>query len=255
MSRIYFHSEHDDAEVRGSERAMAGGVCSRMLMVSLHLDSAMEGEVPKYLAMFPANHYIHGLRRDAQLKRSIETAVAVGQEFFTAALNTALVMGSDAVKLLARLHGQCEIHAYVRGENRAWLAGIIERGRVDKILRANMGWEAVVELLRSRDDGPVVTSYSVCEQFPNAEAAGFQYDEENPDAWYDLPGDEQWSRAIEGLLKEPGLEMTPERWADFYFGDGQTGFDLLDLVYPPASPPEKALLENSPLGGIAESEP
>jgi hypothetical protein len=44
------------------------------------------------------------------------------------------------VRFLARLHGQCEVHGWVAGKNRAWLADIIETGRETAILRDDMGW-------------------------------------------------------------------------------------------------------------------
>ena len=243
MSRIYFHSEHDTAEVRGSERAMGSSYCSQLLAMALGLDSmrTLDDALP-YLGLFPANHYIHRLPRGEFLRESIITAISVGEEFFTPALNTANDMGSDPIKLLARLHGQCEIHAYVEGPNRAWLAGIIARGREIGIFRAEMGWESVVDLLRSRDDGPVVTSYSVCESFPNSGVAKFVYDGDAPDAWYDLPHEEQWRMGLAGIRSERGLEMKPDNWSTFYFGDGRTGFDLYDEhVRPPAPSPNSVV--------------
>lgn len=152
---------------------------------------------------------------------------------FSASLNTAVVMGSDPIILSARLHGQCEIHTYVEGANRAWLAGIIERGRASGIFRSDSGWESVIEHFRERADEPVVTSYSVCEQFPNAGASGWKPDKVNEegdgdwDAYYDLPSEEQWRMGMEGLRAKLYMEMTPEHWQSYYFNDGQTGFSLL----------------------------
>lgn len=248
MSRIYFHSQHGTSEVRGSERAMAGGLCTDLLRVALRLNDRFmcPDDAARYLTLFPAGHYIHGLTRDERLRASIDTAVSVGDEFFTAALNTALDIGSDPVKLMARLHGQCEIHAYVEGPNRAWLADIIDGGRRIGVLRANMGWESVVTLLQSRDDGPVVTSYSVTEQFPNPGVADFhapETDDEDADeyeAWEALPVEERWSLALAGIRSERGLELKPDVWNDFYFGDGTNGYDLLaDVLVSPSTPRER----------------
>jgi hypothetical protein len=147
---------------------------------------------------------------------------------FTAGLNTAIALGSDPVRLFARLHGQCEIHCYVEGPNRAWLAGIIEEGRACGLYRDDMGWEAVIDLLRSRKDGPVVTSYSVTDSFPNADIGGAT-SETDVDAFYELPDAEQWARAIDGLRAVRAgrrLELRPDDWSHYVFGDGVNGLAL-----------------------------
>lgn len=145
-------------------------------------------------------------------------------------LNTAMAVGSDPVKLMARLHGQCEIHCFVEGPNRKWLADIIEQGCESGLLRCgddprlDAGWFRVMDMLRKRDDRPVVCSYSVCEQFPNAAAANFplpldEYGDPDPDAWYKLPKKERWELAMAGIRKTGWLELKPENWANYRFGD------------------------------------
>jgi hypothetical protein len=251
MSRIYFHSLQEDAEVYGPERHMAGHICMDLLSVALGADGdTWFSEEPNPLVkLVPDGHYLHGYR-GAQFMSSFRTWFRVAGENerfktpdgegvspFECALNTAAVMGSDPVKLMARLHGQCELHAYVEGPNRAWLAAIIERGRAVGIFRAEMGWESVIELLRARDDGPVVTSYSVCDQFPNRYVAAMPEatdpnDPEN-ERFYSLPESAQWAYAVEGLRSGKagrGLEMTPENWDSFYFGSGVNGFQLREWI-------------------------
>lgn len=244
MSRIYFHSEQEDAEVRGWERAWAGGLCSDLLAVALRLD----GDELFSSRPSPLRQIIDGYPRQtppAQFERTVRTWIGgMGDggflvqgklySVFTIALNTAMAMGSDPVRLLARLHGQCEIHCYVEGANRAWLASIIEEGRKSGIMRADSGWEEVIKLLRSRDDGPVVTSYSVCEQFPNTQAAQWSPPEdeegnEDWDAWYQIDEAERWRMGIEGLrsgVMGKALEMHPDAWSDYYFGNGMNGFSV-----------------------------
>jgi hypothetical protein len=248
MSRIYFHSEHGEAEVSGAERAYMGNFCGDLFILALNLDRHEDyPSRPSVLRkILNPGHYTaspdyQGLR----FVDALSTALRVGfdndillvegerVDCFSAALNTAYVTGSDAVKLMARLHGQCELHAYVEGPNRAWLASMIERGRETHVLRPNMGWEVAVGLLRSRDDCPVVTSYSVCEQFPNAHVAGYvplidkESGEQDWDAWYDLPEGEQWQRALEGLRAGGvGLELKPDDWQTFHFRDGVNGYQL-----------------------------
>ena len=208
MSRIYFHSEHDTAEVRGWERAYAGGLCTDLLMVALraHADeygtpSPLRRVVSAdYVRNAPPGRFAETLRNHiGGLSDSVFLLGADEPSTFTVALNTAFTMGSDPIRFLARMHGQCEIHAYVEGPNRAWLSDILAEGRRHGILRTESGWEDVITLLRSRDDEPVVMSYSVCEQFPNAQAAAFAYPdgedgEPDYDAWYDVPEDRRWLR-------------------------------------------------------------
>jgi len=235
MSRIYFHSEHGTAEVSGRERASMGVFCSSLLLVALGLDRAWLADAATFRRLVPPGHYTqHG--DDAAFLKSFQTWLAVGGEGefgivtkaqpWVAGLNTALVAGSDPVRLMARLHGQCEIHAYVEGPNRSWLATIIETGRTAGIFRPSLGWESVVELLRSRDDAPVVTSYSVCQSFPNPTVAGWTDDREG-DGFYDLPEAERWSRGMSALRQNGGgLELTPNNWGEFYFDNGANGFTI-----------------------------
>lgn len=249
MSRIYFHSPSGTAEVSGRERAHAGLLCHELFCVSLGVNGRYtdHSDIKRYRRILPSDCYV----RSAPDERFFETLrtwmlAGFGATFylsdgtqanvFETTLNTAVVMGSDPIRLLAKLHGQCEIHAYVEGPNRAWLAGIVEQGVKDKVLRTwekdfYGGWPAVVELLRSRDDEPVVTSYSVTEQFPNRHVAEVDYDS---DTWYDLPDAEQWRLAMDGLRKQneiAHLEIEPETFAQQGYGNGMSGFDIMDLLY------------------------
>jgi hypothetical protein len=246
MSRIYFHSESKDSEVRGSERAYAAHLVNDMFQTALGVSDWDSPEHPHVLRqIIIPTHYC--LRDEGQrFERSFSTALSVAGvcgpvlrvdgenvDIFSAALNTAMVMGSDAIKLSVRLHGQCEVHAYVEGPNREWLANMIERGREIGIFREESGWESVVTHLRERDDEPVVTSYSVCGQFPNPGAAGWkptkvdESGEADWDEWYDFSEAEQWAKGMEALRASPLMEMKPDNWDSYYFGDGVTGFDLL----------------------------
>lgn len=183
---------------------------------------------------------------------------------WTANLNTALRVGNDPLKLAARLEGQCEVHAWVDGPNRAWLAGIIDEGLAAGLFRGRtgpddefpQGWEDVVALLRARDDEPVVTSYSIEDGFP--EVSNSTFDPERPADWMPtywdradwdaltnherdshwaedgradlysrLSSEEQWRHSMEWLRARPGmLELTPETWSGYYFGNGLSTLDL-----------------------------
>lgn len=250
MSRIYFHSEHGTAEVRGSERAHMGRLCGDLFNVMLGLDhdDDYDGHPSIYRGLLIPNHYLTQTRNN--FISSLKTALSVCMrdvfqikgkpvDIFSAQINTALRVGNDILKLIARLHGQCEIHCWVAGENREWLASIIERGVSAGLLRETeewqSGWSSVVKLLRSRTDCAVVTSYSVCAWFPNAHVASWtppvdSDGGENYDAWYDLPRDEQWRLGLIGLKQKPLLEMKPDNWESYYCGDGLDAFSIMSAA-------------------------
>lgn len=270
MSRIYFHSPTEETEVRGPERALFGAFTSDALLAALHLhkDRRMLLDFERQDAW-----RIASLLRPAKEVQPEHLAVHLSvmtedQDFdlgdgrtvgvFAASLNTLLANGSDPMVLAARLHGQCEIHCYVEGPNRAWLAEVIEQGRASGIFRGEMGWESVIEHLRRQDDEPAVTSYSVCDQFPNAGVAkeaglwtpspehqGVWTPEDQPDhrhlwgqpwwdgdEWYDLDFEEQWRLSMEAIRAQPWLEMKPERWRwpEYHFGDPITGYHVAEAA-------------------------
>ncbi|RJQ46846.1 MAG: hypothetical protein C4534_02030 [Gaiellales bacterium] len=244
MSRIYFHAEHDEAEVLGSERHQMRYYCDELFTVGISLHDRPGGHDP-IRRLLPAGHLclpFEGESFEKYFRLSIRASL-MGDHFllpdgtkvdpFESALNTALVAGSDPIKLGARLHGQCEIHTYVEGPDRRWLAGIIQQGLDHGIFRADAGWDQVVALLRKDHDSPVVTSYSVCDQFPNRHVAGWvpKHEHLDPDkAWYGLPEGERWGEAVKGLRRinaeEFPLVLSPETWETFRFGNGTTGIDL-----------------------------
>jgi hypothetical protein len=191
-------------------------------------------------------------------------------------LNTALVAGSDPVRLAAKISGWCEVHCWVEGSDRAWLAGIIDQGLKTGIYRrglryagdpdgpkdqwADQGWGQVLDLLRARDDEPVVLSYSVTGSFPNREIAGWEpppmpedwrpdwasdeglgdwrrmddserayhWRERALDGWYDLPDAEKWERAMDGLRRErPWARLSPDTLSEVFFHLPVSVYDLL----------------------------
>lgn len=159
-------------------------------------------------------------------------------------LNTALVAGSDVVRLAAKIHGSCESHAWIDEPDHEWLAGIIEDGLRAGIFRAGMwveslvggarmwhtqGWEDLLDLLRTQGVGPVVMSFSVGDSFPNRFIADWQAPADDPDGatWYDLPDDEQWDLAFAGLQsRRPWARIGPDTLAEATFGHPVTIYDL-----------------------------
>lgn len=180
-----------------------------------------------------------------------------------AELNTALTTGNDLVRLAAKIHGWCEIHPWFEETDRAWCADIIERAVTAGVYRAGMwctgyggqrtwceqGWSDVVALLRdtTTHPGPVVLSYSVCDEFPNPEVAltmpawpggvpkdwnaltTTQQDERRTaiTAWYNLPESIQWETAMDGIRRDqPWANIGPTNLTTTPFGPPITLFDL-----------------------------
>lgn len=259
MSRVYFHSEYGTAEVLGAERHHCAGLVSDALRMALRIN--YQHAADQYMPFVPTSSYLWNVKPEARVQTfdtwlgglSESSFIVNGEEWdiFDMALNTAKRLGGH-LSLAASIHGQCEIHGWVSGPNRAWLADMIENAREAAVFRPEAGWESAIELLRSRDDGPVVTSYSVCEQFPNAgickeaglwqpgpEHQGFWKEEDYPghagepwwdgDEWYDIAPEEQWRMSVEAL-KTLAPEWSPEQWTRL-FGKGHSGFDMNEIAF------------------------
>lgn len=221
MSRIYFHSPSGETEIRGTERYWLAWVVNELSVSLLDYETVKpfirEGHYLKkqpHVSLYEFRIAMQPFARD-------HYALTIDGEqisSFLLLLNTALAIGNDQIRLAARIHGQCEIHCYVEGWNRAWLAKIIEGGRDSGVYRDGMGWEDLIELLLSRDDEPVVMSYSVTESFPRPMTS------EQDDSWYELPVGDQWEQAMRELrVLNDGREIKPEGFAEFRF-DGWTVF-------------------------------
>lgn len=172
-------------------------------------------------------------------------------------LNTALVAGSDPIALAAKIHGWCESHAWVEGPDRAWLAGVIEHGIETALYRRGMGWEqpreydsgpGVIPLLRSRDDEPVVMSYSVCDGFPDESVGSWMppwpdgvprdwnkltvEQQEQRSArqqqWYELTAEQQWEISMDGLRGDyPWARLSADTLREVTFHLPVTAYDLI----------------------------
>jgi hypothetical protein len=258
MSRVYFHSPSGDAELLGSERAH----------LSLLAKATAMGRVAssplRFRSLLPSDHYLTRLQSDQPeawagwYETALKTHSAAieyrGQpiESFALLLNTALESGDDALVLAARIDGQCEIHGWVDGPNRGWLAdkvqaavdsGVFRRGFLvqgspgGKPVWSVQGWDGVIALLRSRDDEPVVMSYSVCDGFPNPVVAGVARAIEDDldgecegegEAFYESPRSEQWAACMAELRTGVnGLEFRPDNWEEFRFVHRLSMLDLM----------------------------
>lgn len=145
-------------------------------------------------------------------------------------MNTALVAGSDPIKLAAKIDGWCESHAWVEGPDRAWLADIIEQGLTSGMYRRGLwysddpngpkdkwsvqGWEDVQAHLRARDDEPVVLSYSAADSFPNQTVADWQpvVDPQWMPDWADGDGFNEWSEMGADEQDEARRQHARDQW-------------------------------------------
>lgn len=148
-------------------------------------------------------------------------------------LNTALVAGSDVVRLAAKISGWCEAHTFVEGPDRAWMADIIDQGLKTGIYRrglwyadgpdgprdkwSDQGWGGVTALLRARDDEPVVLSYSVTDSFPNREIADWEPqpmpEDWRPD-WASDEGLDDWRRMDDSERAHHWRDFAADGWYD-----------------------------------------
>lgn len=264
MSSISFNNINRTVKVSGRERAYCNVFLERIATSVLGLNGRFPMRPPRdvprmraWVSLFPEGSSSAYMRDEAGWQRYADRLAArfdedlaraitgmmggeiafgdVRTDGFTLQLNTAWHFG-DVMRLAARIHGQCEVHGFVEGPNREWLAGIIERG-YGKIFRKETqgyeGWGQVIELLKEADDSPVVMSYSGTENFPNP-MGDARFSGDAIDDFYELPSAERWDIALVALRKKEaaghGLELKPEGWDDFHFGERADCFDVLDYV-------------------------
>lgn len=215
MSRIYFNTEHEGTrDVLGAERAHMGVMCSDVASAFLphglfdRAEQLMTADARhKLLDIKPqARQQVVGLyfRQDPTPMFQLDGEPL---DNFQLQLNTVLATGNDPMCLFARLHGQCEIHAYVEGPNRRWLADVMSAGLEFGIFRQGAGWDGVIELLRQADDAPVVTSFSITDPFPC---------------------DNTWDEAITALRADSGIQPLAPDTLRTRFGHGKTLLDVLN---------------------------
>jgi hypothetical protein len=121
----------------------------------------------------------------------------------------------------------------VEAEHTSWLAGLILSGRRSGVLRKDMGWEELATgLLKHSTDSPVVFSSSVADSFPSPHVTTWTPPEDAAgapiwDAWYSLTEERMWDTSMAALRDAGGqLELTPEGWEDYTFGNGMSWLDL-----------------------------
>jgi len=255
MSKLYFNSVEGTAEVHGSERANFAGLTrsfgSELLNPDMYAGLLLTAiTATDHLHKIPHTGYAAAITWAQAFQNSIRaydgfTFDIDGEKVNSSTMfsNTALLLGSDAIKLATRLHFQCELNCWVEGKNRAWLADIIENAP-STIFRPNSGWEEVIELLRSSDEGEVVISESIGSSFPNFydnNRIHVEWDEDTEqedvayeraeEQWHELPRTEQWAGAMEWLRDQRGKrELKPEDWNTYTFGHGYNTLSFIEKL-------------------------
>lgn len=138
---------------------------------------------------------------------------------WTIGLNTLAAVASESVKLLARIHAQCELHCWFSEDHREWfkdqLAAAIEADLLDAEYRAPL-----IEWLGNAR-GPIVLSYSVCDEFPSpAMLEKFQGGECAYEAFEQsgMSEEQLFDECLATLQETPSLRITPENNAAMRYG-------------------------------------
>lgn len=213
MSRVYFHfAEGEVVELLGMERGWLGMVADRVAFGAAGLtreSGRIEKDVLEDFEPFLDPAWVKQHRQGGRLVENLGLYMKhdEGNLFswkgrrikgWNLLLNTAIDFGSDAVALAAKIHATCEIHGNFLGQDRAWLADLIEWAVENNVYRRSytamrnpsaeillmmnkdkelppqdtelvehsMGWTEIVAQLRKHDTGDVVMSYSVTDGFP-----------------------------------------------------------------------------------------
>ncbi len=231
MSRIYFHAENESVEVAGPDRHHFGILCADLARI--------QAEVPRVHDAFSSakDHWLVPVLKSSMDPKFLEYEIAQREKpvvwkdqqysSFSLLLNSAYHLGGEALQFAARIHGGCEIHCWVEGNNRLWLAGIIERALSVNVCRDDMGWPDVIKLLEQSDKGEVVCSFSVTDSFPLGVLSRLARDAGLSDEECDDPPG-TWGAAMASLREtHPYLEMQPSTWDDYHFGN--EGMDYAQL--------------------------
>ena len=196
MSRLYFHSPNKTVELPGWERHELKRLLKDNFYIEIPFkERSKRAEAISAVLDIPYNHSM------VELEESLfQEQYLMGDSYLSVMCNTSLSTGKDSAILAARVHGQCEIHAYIEGSNRRWFAGVLRKtGYLQKS----------VPFLEEESAHPVVLSFSVSERFPDSVLS----EEENGNLSWDLA----FSRVRQS---DSQLEISPSRWESYHFRAG-----------------------------------
>lgn len=234
MGRIYFHTQTETVQISGAERAHAG-IVTDALGYSVLEAVCDKQHLAALVDMGPADRHLSLAIRNAERPLLVHDGVPITA--WPLLLNTALAVGSDAMKFLTRLHAQCEIHGWIAGEDRDWLAEIIGDGLDTGILRREMGWESLLDMLPRSYKQPVVMSYSTEPSFPNHQHSTWESSpdigiDEAEEQWAELSTEDQWEYGMDWLGRNQDrlLQLSPQNWSEVRLGHGLTAFDMEKIL-------------------------
>lgn len=229
MSSISFRNKHQTVKVSGRERAwfrclidnISLGLLGPILEDRENWDRVKDALAPGCSWVDPHDWQYFRTRLLTAFRTGNGLWHGEPLDSFILRLNTALALGGDALRLAAKIHGQCEIHGFFRAENGPWAARIIRQGLKTYIFRRDKaqydGWEAVADLLE-HTKGTVIMDYSVTDGFPEGILTEEERESEN---W------PSWEACLYRLMNNyPDREICPETW-DSLFDHELT---LLDLI-------------------------
>lgn len=257
MSYIGFHTAEATGYVSGAERAHLDGLVQDT--AAAHRRRVFGEDLPDRPSLLRRavnwpGETLNGGRFDQRADtyiavdpgrlRAALPAGPTGENVFDVDLNTVITHGTAAEQLAARISGQCEVHAFVEGQDRAWFADQVDAALAAGVFRQGMsryrqraedphGWDEVAALARATDSGPIVMSYSVKEWFPNQGIAAWPESLPDPDAdpdaadaadeeWGALTAAGRWERAVAGLRRKAEtawlLRISPDNLGQAAFG-------------------------------------
>lgn len=205
MSSISFESAEGRVLIGGRERARMGVLIEDLAWIMHSRGASMSFMSPQEQSNAKLD-YRYGLTEETN---------------FGERLGWACLIGNDKLKLLAHIHGQCELNGWVHPDDLEWFASLIEGAVADGLLgpddRCGYGsWQDVADLARISTT-PLVSAYSVTESWPDQYSISehrpdlFAYDEENPDAWHEL-SDEERQRIGDEALEDCCPRWHPDEW-------------------------------------------
>lgn len=264
MSGIDFTTRDGSASVRGTERPYGAALAARITAAILELDGRHTQERNRrilpdvFFRQAAFNAHIQGrpvsltdtftywAPTSAMMYEDGSADMRIGDQTQRpdgVVINTAVVAGSDSIALLTRIHAYSEEGMLVAGMDRSWLAEIIDVGLQGRILRDQIGWASVAQLLREDTRSPalITTSQGVSLSWLQGSAAGFYTDNQSDEerwasekAFESLSAAEQWDRSISAILEErrPGaswwLTLDPETFHEPSHLELLTAFDAIE---------------------------
>lgn len=204
MSYIAFDCKEGCVEIGGRERARMGVLVDDIAWV-------MESR--------GRPHGNPHDEREARLRYSGPFA----EENFGERLGWLCLIGDDVTKLIAHIHGQCEIHGWLHPDDGEWFAGLIEQASARGLLNDDRPgqygtWSEVADLAR-RSTTPLVSSYSVCEGWPDPYAIARErpdlFNPTGPAISSDDVLDESWAALSDeerGRIADAAIESIGPRW-------------------------------------------